>query len=166
MLAPGVELITVPGTGSRSVREHLASVYPEAKRLSKVAYDSPSNARINCSHISEEVFQRLTTKHLERVVLSVWRDPLQIAVTNSHKPYTKQGYDIMPYFRRMQELAQLRPVLFVDLRFIPYRIRHKKRGPTNEAYERKDIAYFEENFPLLAELRAFDWHFWTEDWWR
>jgi hypothetical protein len=149
-------LITVPGSGTRSV----AQTFGFAEK-----------------HLYPDIYKRALQE--KPLVISTWRDPLKICATNSLKPSIKgvQPHQMMGWFERFQKLRSQLNVIIVDMRCISLKVgenqhypKHNKNQPTDfrDAVKDKNIEYIQTHWPgLLNDLRKFDWKdLWTEDWWR
>lgn len=174
-----VELITVPGTATRSTEAYLWKKYV-SKRIFSTTNHNPvqigvTEDQINVSHLTEDNFIRLTEMEkrklkVKSLILSTWLDPLRVAITNHFKAAHKvDDKEIIKFYERMRDLILIRPVLFIDLRFIPITagVTSPPRDLTR-AYNAKNMAPIIEEMPnVVKDLRSFDWGTLpVEDWWR
>lgn len=167
-----VELITVPGSGTRSVEKWVSKQFAINNHPTKGV--TPAPGTLISTHFEESAFQRILTRK-NTLFLCTWRDPLRIVIHNMYK----KRKDIMTCFHMLQHLRKHRPVIMIDLRCIPY---HEGEWETlnpaarvendnnalREAYARKDLEYIDKIIPDYLEwLRRFDWKdLWTESWWK
>lgn len=171
-----VELVTIPGSGTRSVWKLLGGEF--------VGRSFVSDRMTQC-HLTEEHFQRLLKGN--QLIISTWRDPLAVCITNTHKYFGKHIWekfpkdqyeavfrkDMMDFFDRFKRLRASRPVIIPA--FVPHREGKgeffsknplKQNDVLRQAYARKDIAPIEKSLGgLLKDLRAYDWDLPVEDWW-
>jgi len=174
-----VELITVPGSGTRSIEKYLTQVWKF--ELFNFPHNNEELAQkpmvFNSTHFEPDgiSLDRLLEIEDDVLILSTWRDPLRTLI---HNLYKGRGH-IMSCFSMLYELREKKPVLMVDLRCIPFqegasdvfqpvdRVKDDN-GALREAYFNKDIIYINKVMEsYLERLRRFDWgDLWTEDWWR
>lgn len=179
----GVELVTIPGCGTRSVERWIKEPvvhypFPVSKRSTGEKRDQTKQALSMGTMVSTHLqlsdpvaFDRIM--RLENTVfLTTWRDPLRTVIHNLFKGRIW----IMKSFEMLQFLRQQRTVLIIDLDMIPY---HEGAGEVDtpadfvegtglrEAYFAKDLPAVAEIIPdYLHQLREFDWgDLWTEGWW-
>ncbi len=180
------ELITITGTGTRSVEKFLTEKWSFV--LNNRAYKKTNKAfsekewAFNSTHFSADrngLDRILAMDNI--IVLSTWRDPLRTVIHNLYKGRKK----IMDRFPQLMELRRAKPVIMIDLKCIPYmegagevdkpiaRIA-MDGGALRDAYFAKDINMIEkaigkgwEGVNMLQQLRDFDWEgLPVEDWWQ
>jgi len=180
-----IELVTIPGSGTRSVTKML----PNAVLNTTLDTDTRIFGDITVCHLDKTNLQRLL-KQKHTLIISTWRDPLSICITNTHRYFLKRisqlpeekrsiafQKQMMGFFERFKLLRNQKHVLIVDLRFVPFREGNNEfstRNPVKQdnslrkAYQNRNIKPIENAIGgLLNELRQFDWgDLWTEDWWR
>jgi hypothetical protein len=173
-----VELITVPGSGTRTVEKFLTQVWDfELFNFPHKDHDMGEKPMVfNSTHFEPDggAFNRIIGKK-DTLVLSTWRDPLRTVIHNVYKGRKH----IMTCFHQLQALRAARPVIMIDLRCIPYMegegeiLRPMSRVKNDDhalrkAYFNQDIEYIDKVIPdYLKALREFDWgDLWTESWWK
>jgi hypothetical protein len=173
-----VELITIPGSGTRSIEKFLTKTWNF--ELLNFPTEEPELAKepmvFNSTHFEPNRVSLDRLLKLENtLILSTWRDPLRTMIHNLYKGRKK----LMPRFEMLYELREQKPVMMIDLRCLTDKIgegevlrpvaRLANDGHAlRKAYFNKDIAYIDKVIgPELEQLRKFDWRdLWTEDWWR
>lgn len=169
------ELITVPGSGTRTVEKYLTKIH----KFELVNH--PWKASVTSNTLVSTHFEP-NRRGIDRLlasrgtlIFSTWRDPLRTVIHNLYKGRKH----IMTCFEMLQELRAKKPVLMIDLKCMPMEegfwetLRPMKRveNDNNElrrAYDRKDLDHINKVMPdYLKALREFDWkELWTEEWWR
>jgi hypothetical protein len=169
------ELITVPGTGTRTIERYLTKTYG-FKLLNfpwKSEFDENTLVSTHFEPDRRGVDRLLASKNV--LIFSTWRDPLRTVIHNMYKGRKH----IMTCFVMLQELRAKRPVLMIDLKCMPYQeglwetLRPAGRvadddNALRKAYDARDLEYIDKVIPdYLRALREFDWKdLWTEEWWR